>query len=224
MIALLAPGEAVARTLAAPLRANETGVDGIFITYHGLLKSAPITIYALPPDGGTAAAYAAGKVAHRRGAHTLLTVALTCIGPRTQERYEVELGGVLPITQVNDLSKLAPLLRLLPESAREFPLDPLQLLQGTSPLALAPDGDGATLGSLPWETTNAHLLDALSKSGHADLIDLQSHGAARSAKEDGLDCRIIGIIGAILGARSAQRITKLELHSVCESIAAQIAG
>lgn len=182
MIALFAPSWDRATRMARHLHSATAEVDGPFRLYKGGIGAVEARVFAV--EHGADAAWAAARIAARRGATLMLplTECLLLAEKRNAPWHEAEPGTCLPVAGCWDLATLEPLMRLLPESAETMPLDPAAMMPRVAVLDLP--REGITLGTLPWSTRNVTLLRWLHKHHGVGAFDLQLAGYAAAAQED----------------------------------------
>lgn len=182
-------------------------VDGPFRAFDGRIRGERARLWVV--NDRADAAYAAARLAIRRGAQSLIPMTeATSPGPETAVP-----GDVLPAGAVWDLAGLEPLLRLLPDSSPEFPIDPAALLPAS---ALWNAESGAPgLGTPPFDVRNIHLAEWLSGRG-IHLLDRQAAGYAAAAAETGLPIRPIALVTTLLTPTGPESTFALQIEKTFE--------
>ncbi|CAN5430175.1 hypothetical protein BH09SUM1_BH09SUM1_04440 [soil metagenome] len=194
MIAFFVSDMERAAALSRLLSQRRQEVDGPFQLYRGKLRGSPAAVYAV--SGNSDLSYAAAALAARRGATVLVAIAECSIGEPVAEQVEIAPGAALPVSAIHDLRALAPLLRLLPNSADVFPLELGELLPEAAQWTSAVDG--VAVGTLPWRCENPFLAAALHRERGIALLDMRLSGYADGAADFGVELRPIAIVSEVL--------------------------
>ncbi len=183
MIAFFAGTAEDAAAIARAFTSVTPEVDGPFHVHRGNWRGEAAAVYLVTE--GADMAYAGGRIAARRGAKAMVSVA-RAVSVRAEE---APVGALGPAGAVWDLAGLLPLLRLLPDSAEELPMDPGPLL----PEAAVWTADGMEaapgLGTVPFAVRTPLLLEELRRRRGIGLVDRWSAGLAAAAAEEEVPLR-----------------------------------
>jgi hypothetical protein len=216
MIAFFCSSWERAGKLASLLTTVTAEVDGPYRLYIGRLHRNPARVYTV--EQGAASAYAAGRLAARRGCSVHVTFAdILCA-----DADDLPLGSIHHLGKVYDLEGLTPLLSLLPESATEPPL-PLDDLLPAEPVLATPEQEGWACGTLPWMARNAWLLDELEKRLAIRCLDLQTSGYATAAREARATLLPFGVLTELLTGRGVLRAAPIHYDHAFEQSLEEIA-
>lgn len=194
--------EAVSRHLQSVTRE----VDGPFRMIRGEAGGAPVDLYAV--EGGGDLAYAAGRLAIRRGMRVLVPITEATASRALVEELELEPGGLIAAGTIWDLKRLVPLLRVLGNSCVEMPMELPELLPKE---AVHEAAQGAAVGTLPFRVGSRFLARALHREREIALLDLQMAGYAAAAKDGGASLRGFCRLARLLGKNGEE--TKLPLQA-----------
>ncbi len=187
------------------LTAGDVFVDGPFRGFEGGYAGGDARVYVV--DQGTEAAYAAGRLAARRGAEALIPIAGAEIHGQLAEEAEIMAGSLVPVEASWDLASLEPLLRLLPDSSPEFPL-PLADYLPRKPVWRGEE-TGFAAGSLPFAVANPYLAAALHRQLGINLLDRRLSGYASAAMEEKISFRPVCFVSGLLTARGPELPSRL---------------
>lgn len=206
-------GESLARILGL----GEKAVDGPFRLYRQ--PGGALALWIV--EHGADAAYSAARLAARRGAQLLLPISEATLTAAAYRDTELPLGALVPVGKVWDLVTLEPLLHLLPDSARDFPLsleDHLPAKAFTSH-----GGDAPACGTTPRRIRNRHLGDALYRQRRIALLDLQMAGYAAAAADSQIEMRGVCFIVRRHGKNGFESESPLVLEKRFEDQVSELA-
>ena len=198
MIAFFTPSHERSLQVARHLTSATDEVDTVFRTIEGRSHGNRTIVYTV--GHGSDAAYAAARVALRRGAVRLIPLLQAGCLAAVAEEKGFGPGDLVPVGAVWDLRALAPVLDLLPDSAREFPI---AVELPAAPVWLG-SSDGISLGTLPRASTSLFLYRHLYNSTGTALLDQQASGYADAAME--LKCGAFHPIAQVAEVRSSRGV------------------
>lgn len=191
MISFFVDSYTRALQLRPHLRSTTRETDGPFRVIQGRLRGQDVFVYAVEPATPDAA-YAAAAMAQRRGATRMTPI--TGVSVATPEIGGLAIGQMLPVSAIWNLAGLTPLLRLLPESATELPIDP-----SIPQLPLwREDVSGIGVGTVPFAFRNRALLDFLEARCKIVALDARLSGYAACAMEHGVILRPAALIDSFI--------------------------
>lgn len=198
-----------AQQVAAHLDDARASVDGPFHTHRGEWRGVEARVYTV--EHQTDAAYGAARIAQRRGASRLIAITEATLIDEAAEELSLMPGQLVRARAIFDLAPLAPLLRLLSDSAREFPM-PLKDGLPTKPLWEGDHDDSApALGTPPWSIDNPHLSRALYQQRGIALLDRQMAGFAAAATETSIPFFPLVLIRSVHTAEGKVHSVPLQL-------------
>ncbi|MBI5154703.1 hypothetical protein HZA57_05655 [Candidatus Poribacteria bacterium] len=194
MIAFICRNWRECQTLAETLGETRRTVDGPFRLWCGRFGGErPCRVYQAP--GGADAHYAAGRLAHRRGAEILIHVGRASASRRLIREGQIEPGEAVMISAVTDLSPLKPTQQLTPANARRVPVAlPDPAAGPTFELEADESLPRLVLGTVAIPLTSAVLGQRIDKQLGIGLFDLEALGVARAARETGLPGVVFKIV------------------------------
>ncbi len=198
MIAFFTASHERSLQVARHLASVTDEVDTVFRTIEGRYHGNRTVVYTV--GQGSDAAYAAARVALRRGATRLIPVLHAACLAAVAEEKGLGPGDLVPVGAVWDLRGLAPALDLLPDSAREFPV----AVQLPGSPAWRGSADGVSVGTLPGASTSLFLYRHLYNSAGIAVLDLQASGYADAAAE--LKCGAFHPIAQVAEVRSSREV------------------
>ena len=190
MLAILCTGQLLAVALSRTMKSCTREVEGPFFGWRGMLQDDDCMLL-LAEEGGAEAAYAATRLLARRGAKRILYLGEAMAAPYAIRLESWELGALALPSKVYDGRGLAPVLQVLPDSARSVPIpitDSMMRAAGTSVKERANSPGIATLSS---GLRNPWFADYLYEHYKVALTDLHSSGAADAAHEEDIPCLFI---------------------------------
>ncbi len=219
MIAFFVSGLERARRAAQHLRDFEDGVDGPFRIFHGMVGDAEIRVFVVEPDHS--AAYAAARIAARRGAKALSPIVDATATPGVASRAGLAPGAIVPVARVWDLSACGGVMRLLPDSAEEFPV-PVDELFPSSPSWKSGDGVACCTTPLPMRS---RLLarETIRRLGDT-IFDGQLTAYAAAAADTGIPLRPAALVTRILTRNGMESDVPLRVERGIEEMFAGLAS
>ncbi|MCC6546972.1 hypothetical protein IT570_07370 [Candidatus Sumerlaeota bacterium] len=181
MICFFVESDERALQLAGHLDAPHGSVDGPFRTQRGTWNGLPARVYTVEQGGD--AAYGAARIALRRGATRLIAITESTVVDSAAEELPIMPGQLVRVGKSYDLGGLAPLLRVLPDSARDLPLPLRELLPQRAIFDASRGEDLPAVGTPPWRIDNPNLARALYETRGIALLDRQMSGYAAAAVE-----------------------------------------
>lgn len=209
MIALFTESLSRARQIARHLSSTSDEVDGPFRLIRGRLEGADASVFVV--EQGADAAYVAARIAQRRGAMRLIPIMEGSLIREAGEEWETGPGQLLPVVAVWNLAVLGPLLRILPDSCADFPLPLEAHLPAKAAWSAEGGGDGAVVGTPPWEIGNRFLGRALFRARGIGIVDRQGSGFAEAVADGDATLHPLCLVSSVLGAAQARRIDELQL-------------
>lgn len=201
MIAFLAGHAGDAASIARGFTSMTREVDGPFNLHRGHWRGNRAAVYIVTE--GADMAYAAARLSARRGARALVPLTRVLAGDGARA------GDVLPLGSVWDLAGLEPLLRVLPDSAAELPVDPQPLLPGTALWSV--EEELPALGTLPFPAESPLLLRSLGELRGIHFLDLWCAGAVEGAREEEIPIRPHALVEASAGEGGIGRVPELRI-------------
>ena len=175
MIAFFVRQPDQAAAIAAHFTSVTREVDGPWRLHKGRLQGHDAVCYVV--TGEADAAWAALRLAARRGARLFMPITPAFTDETLAEREGFIPGAVMPVGGVWNLHGLLPLLRLLPDSANRLPLE-LEPLLPAAPVHAAGGEALPAVGTFPFPVHNGAFLRHLDRKGGIPLFDLQLSGYA----------------------------------------------
>lgn len=161
---------------------NRPRTDGPFRVLYGDKGRTELRLYVVETGAG---AYAAARLAARRGATKLIPVATAAVEEEVAEQERIETGTLLPVNAIWDLAVLEQAMRLLPDSAETFAVDVKKLLP-KKPLWKT-KAEGYACGTLPFPLRSSLLAQCLYEQHHIALADEHLAGYAKGAADAKVD-------------------------------------
>ncbi len=194
MIVFFLPDLGRARRLAKALYLDYEDVDGPFRIFEGDIGAADLCLYVAP--GNSDSAYAAARIASRRGARVFIPITEGTVLDSLAENEDIAPGILAPVARIYDLEGLKEPLRILPDSCREFPFNLDEFLP--SKALWKTDIEGVVLGTMHQKIRNLYLARALFKKKNIGCFDRQMAGYASAAVEDEIELRPVVFIDSVL--------------------------
>ncbi len=181
MIAFFAGTPEDALAIARAFTSGTPEVDGPFHLHRGNWLGQPAAVYLVTE--GADMAYAGARLAARRGAKAMVSVARAA----SASAEEAPLGSLVPAGAIWNLEGLLPMQRLLPDSAAELPLELDPLLPPRAVWTGREDMPG--LGSALLAVRAPLLLTELQSRRGIALVDGWTSGLAEAAAEEEIPLR-----------------------------------
>lgn len=203
-----------AQRLADSFGEASRSVDGLFPVFETAIGETPARLYAV--EGGADAAYAAGRLAARRGAAHLLAFPSATAAQEELRQGTVALGDLVPISAVYTAPppRFDELLRLLPTSAASLPL-PLAGIVQDEPIWTG-GAEGIRLFSASQPIHAPALAEALLQRLGTVAFDLQAEGFVRASADSAVPLRLGVCITRGLSLSGIESAPHLEIEASLE--------
>lgn len=184
VFACLTPNPILFSRLARELDVPSREVDGPFFLWRGERGGVELSLYLIE-EGGADAAYAATRLAARRGAQEVLYVSDASVSEAAAEERSWGLGEMVSPEGFLAANALGKVIAFLPDSARELPGEiPAGLLQ--KPLRTAEGDPGILAAGMDGVLRNPWLADELYRRHGVALWDHCGAGVAAGCQDSGI--------------------------------------
>lgn len=215
MIAFFVRRPPHAQAIARHFTSATREVDGPYRLHKGRLRGKLASCFVVTE--GIESAWAATRLAIRRGAHSIVPITSAYSEPDIAEEAGFALGDLIPVGECWNLSGLLPFLRLLPDSAVRLPLE-IATLYPSAPSLASDDPALPAMGTLPFLVENGGLLRYLHRHHGLSLFDLQLCGYAEGMADSGesLHIRPLALLQGLAGDGSMEYASKILLDETFE--------
>lgn len=205
MIALFFPTWRLARNAGRFFSDATEEADGPFRLIEGRFQG--YVSRSMAVHEGADAAYAASRLAVRRGA--VLQIAFTEAATNGEE-----LGEVFPISEIWDFTHWQEHLRKHPEGQREVPSQMTEDFPSI-PAWNSEQPEGLPVATLPWIHRNSALLSWMQQRAGIQAIDRQACGYATAAAE--MECRLLPFAFVVESLNGGAALTEAEMETIQEA-------